>query len=60
VFFLTVDNVLGIKNEFGYRYSNDGKTRFPVIPTAYRTLFFGISVNLSKKADIPKEGKLDI
>jgi hypothetical protein len=60
VFFLTVDNVLGTKNEFGYRYSNDGKTRFPVIPTAYRTLFFGISVNLSKKADIPKEGKLDI
>ena len=60
VFFLNVDNVLAIKNEFGYRYSSDGKERFPVIPAAYRTFFFGFSVNISKKADVPKEGKLDL
>jgi hypothetical protein len=60
VFFLTIDNVLATKNEFGYRYSSDGKMRFPVIPALYRTLFFGVSFNISKKASIPKEGKLDI
>ncbi len=60
VFFLTVDNVFATKNEFGFRYSADGKTRFPVIPAAYRTAFFGVSINISKKAEIPKEGKLDI
>jgi CarboxypepD_reg-like domain/TonB-dependent Receptor Plug Domain len=60
VFFLTIDNVLATRNEFGFRYSADGKTRFPVIPTVYRTFFFGVSINLAKKAEIPKEGKLDI
>ena len=60
VFFVTVDNVLATRNEFGFRYSADGKQRFPVIPVAYRTFFFGVSINLSKKADVPKEGKLDI
>lgn len=60
VFFLTVDNVLDIHNEFGFRYSTDGKTRYPVIPAAYRTIFFGLSINISKKAEVPKEGKLEL
>ncbi len=60
VFFVTVDNVLATKNEFGFRYSVDGTQRFPVIPVAYRTLFVGISTNFSKKAEVPKEGKLDL
>jgi CarboxypepD_reg-like domain/TonB-dependent Receptor Plug Domain len=60
VFFMTVDNVLATKNEFGYRYSPDGTQRFVVTPVVYRTVFFGVSVNISRKADVPKEGKLDI
>ncbi len=60
VFFMTVDNVLGRHNEFGFRYSSDGQSRFPVIPVAYRTIFFGVSVNISRHAEVPKEGKLDI
>ncbi len=60
VFFMSVDNVLGTHNEFGFRYSSDGQTRFPVIPVTYRTLFFGISVNISRHAAVPKESKLDL
>ncbi|MBK8427037.1 MAG: TonB-dependent receptor [Lewinellaceae bacterium] len=60
VFFLTIDNVLGRRNEFGFRYSSDGQSRFPVIPVAYRTLFFGVSMNISSNAEVPKEGKLDL
>ena len=59
VFFMSLDNVLGRHNEFGFRYSSDGLTRFPVIPVAYRTFFFGVSVNISRHAEVPKEGKLD-
>ncbi|MCA0238025.1 MAG: TonB-dependent receptor [Bacteroidetes bacterium] len=60
VFFMTLDNVLGRKNEFGFRYSSDGQSRFPVIPVTYRTLFFGVSMNISRHADVPKESKLDL
>lgn len=60
VFFLTIDNVLGTHNEFGYRYSSDGQSRFPVTPVAYRTLFFGVSMNISRHAEVPKEAKLDL
>lgn len=60
VFFMTLDNVLARHNEFGFRYSSDGLTRFPVIPVAYRTVFFGISMNISRNADVPKEAKLDL
>ena len=60
VFFASMDNVLGTHNEFGFRYTSDGKSRFPVIPVAYRTAFFGVSINISRHADVPKEGKLDL
>jgi hypothetical protein len=59
VFFASVDNILGIKNEFGFRYSADGSQRFPVRPVAYRTVFFGVSVALSRNPKVPKESKLD-
>ncbi|WP_428666706.1 TonB-dependent receptor [Runella sp.] len=60
VFYATLDNVLGRKNVFGYRYSADGKQRFEVIPPAYRTIFFGVSINLSSGLAKPKESNLDI
>lgn len=60
VFFASVDNLFARKNEFGFRYSSDGLSRFPVIPVAYRTAFFGVSIMISRHAEVPKEGKLDI
>jgi TonB dependent receptor/CarboxypepD_reg-like domain/TonB-dependent Receptor Plug Domain len=59
VFFASVDNVLGRKNEFGFRYSPDGQVRTPVRPVAYRTAFFGVSMSIGRKAKAPKEAKLD-
>jgi hypothetical protein len=60
VFYVSVDNVLGRENFFGYRYSQDGKQRFPVLPVAYRTLFFGVSWSIGKLDRVPKEANLDI
>lgn len=59
VLYASLDNVFGRKNVFGYRYSADGKQRFEVIPPAYRTFFFGISMNLSKQLAKPKEADLE-
>lgn len=59
VLYASLDNVFGRKNVFGYRYSADGKQRFEVIPPAYRTFFFGISINLSKQLAKPKEADLE-
>ncbi|NBA86791.1 TonB-dependent receptor plug domain-containing protein [Emticicia sp. CRIBPO] len=59
VFYLAVDNVLGRKNVFGYRYSPDGKQRTAVIPPAYRTFFFGVSWSIGKLDRIPKEATLN-
>ncbi len=59
VFYVSLDNVLGRKNAFGYRYSADGKQRFEVIPPVYRTFFCGISINLSKQLAKPKEADLE-
>ncbi|MEZ4903700.1 MAG: TonB-dependent receptor [Spirosomataceae bacterium] len=60
VFYMSLDNVLGRKNVFGYRYSTDGKQRFEVVPPVYRSLFFGVSINLSSGLNKPKEANLDI
>lgn len=59
VFFMSLDNVFGRHNEFGFRYTSDGQSRFPVIPVSYRTLFFGVSAAFSHRPEMPKEGKLD-
>jgi hypothetical protein len=60
VFYVSVDNVLGRQNFFGYRYSQDGKQRFAVLPVAYRTLFFGVSWSIGKLDRTPKEANLDL
>jgi hypothetical protein len=59
VFYATIDNVLGRKNVFGYRYSSDGKQRFEVKPAVYRTFFVGVSINLSRGLSSPKEANVD-
>ncbi len=48
VFYLSVDNVLNRKNIFGYRYSIDGKNRYPIEPALFRTIFAGVNISLSK------------
>ncbi|SHJ39200.1 TonB-dependent Receptor Plug Domain [Hymenobacter daecheongensis DSM 21074] len=48
VVYTSLDNALGTRNVYGYRYSPDGKLRYPVQPQTYRTVFAGISLNLSK------------
>ncbi len=46
VFYASLDNVLGTKNSFGFRYSEDGKKAYEVRPASYRSLFFGMSLSL--------------
>lgn len=48
VFYVSVDNVLNRKNIFGYRYSADAQSRYPVEPALYRTIFAGVNISLSK------------
>ena len=48
VLVLSVDNVLGIENEFTYRYSNDGSRRQVVGPAAKRFYFVGIFMSIGE------------
>lgn len=48
VFYASLDNVLGTRNVFGYRYSEDGKKAYEVRPASYRSVFFGVSMSLKK------------
>jgi hypothetical protein len=48
VIYLSVDNITDRHNISGYRYSPDGSYKYPVIPSAYRTIFFGINLSLTK------------
>jgi len=48
VIYAGIDNVTNQKNVFGYRYSLDGKQRFPVVPALYRSFFVGINMSLSE------------
>lgn len=57
VIYATLDNLLGTRNVFTYRYSNDGKTRYTIGPATYRSFFIGVSLNLSKKAEKPEDFK---
>ncbi|MGR3812025.1 TonB-dependent receptor [Jiulongibacter sp. NS-SX5] len=59
VFYATLDNVLGRKNIFGYRYSSDGRERYPVKPLMYRTFFFGINWTIGQVNGRIREAELD-
>ncbi len=48
VIYLSVDNITDRHNILGYRYSVDGSDRYPVVPSTYRTIFFGINLSLTK------------
>lgn len=46
VVFLSVGNVFGINNVFGYQYSNDGTRRMALEPNASRTVFVGMFISI--------------
>jgi CarboxypepD_reg-like domain/TonB-dependent Receptor Plug Domain len=48
VIYLSLDNITDRHNISGYRYSPDGMDRYPVVPSTYRTIFFGINLSLTK------------
>ena len=48
VIYFSIDDITNRHNILGYRYSPDGSYRYPVIPSTYRTIFFGINFSLTK------------
>jgi outer membrane cobalamin receptor len=48
VFYVSVDNVFGWKNIYGYRYSYDGQQRYPVRPAIDRYVFIGANISLTQ------------
>lgn len=48
VIYAGIDNVTDRHNIFGYRYSSDGQTRFPVRPALYRSFFIGVNFSLTE------------
>ncbi|MFT5884574.1 MAG: hypothetical protein ACI9IP_001029 [Arcticibacterium sp.] len=59
VFYATLDNVLGRKNIFGYRFSPDGKERYAVRPPINRTFFFGVNWTFGQLNGRSREADLD-
>jgi hypothetical protein len=47
VFYLGVDNVTNNQNVLGYRYSDNGLNRYPIVPALYRSLFAGVFLSLT-------------
>lgn len=48
VFYIGIDNITNRKNIFGYRYSPDGESRYPIEPPIYRSVFFGFFMSLTE------------
>jgi hypothetical protein len=48
VIYLSIDNLTNNHNVLGYRYSNDGTIRYPIVPPTFRSIFFGINISLTK------------
>ncbi|WP_128547558.1 TonB-dependent receptor [Larkinella soli] len=57
VIYASLDNVLGTRNIYGYRYSPDGSRKYPIIPPSYRTFFIGVSMNIGRNLAVPEEAK---
>jgi hypothetical protein len=48
IVFVSMDNLPGFRNIFGYRYSSDGRYREPVIPTVLRSAIIGVFINIGQ------------
>jgi vitamin B12 transporter len=51
-----INNVFGVKEIFGYNYSNDGRSKVPVVPPAVRTYYIGLfmSFGIDRRDDFIK------
>ncbi|HAS39746.1 MAG TPA: TonB-dependent receptor [Microscillaceae bacterium] len=49
IVFASVNNLLGVQNVFGYRYSADGRQRQPVGQAVDRNVFVGMFITIGKK-----------
>lgn len=49
IIFISLDNVLGYENIYGYRYSKSGNVSMPVLPEALRSAFIGMFISLGEK-----------
>ena len=54
VVYASVENVLGTKNIYGYRYTPDGSQKFAVVPPFYRFFFLGAVLSLTRKPIDPE------
>ena len=53
VFYISIDNIANIHNEFGYRYVYNAVgqptgQRNPIVPAMYRSIFFGVNMSLTQ------------
>jgi hypothetical protein len=48
VVFFSVDNVLAYENVFGYRFSNNGSVRAPILAPALTTAFIGVFISIGE------------
>jgi hypothetical protein len=48
VLFMSVDNVLGFENIYGYNYSSDGTVKAAILPTSLRSFFIGLFISLGE------------
>jgi len=48
VLFVSIDNVLGFSNIYGYNYSSDGKVKAPIFPTSLRSVFLGLFISIGE------------
>ncbi len=48
VAYISVDNLTGRKNIYGYNYSFDGQQRYPILPALYTYIYAGFTISLSK------------
>ncbi len=46
IVFLSMGNVFGINNEFGYEFSNDGTSRRAIEPNAPRSIFLRLFISI--------------
>ena len=50
VVFFSVDNVLAYENVFGYRFSNNGSVKAPILAPALTTAFIGVFISIGENS----------
>ena len=53
IVFVSLGNVFGKENIFGYHYSADGERRSAVVSPSLRSVFLGVFISLGKEQSVP-------